>query len=973
MGIAVKVFRFTVRPKRRGGPQAFSLAEDARALGLTKVRAVQRSALYFVRGALAPKELDLLGRFLFCDPIVENFEWEACGGSLQAVPQEGAFPGPANRIELTLRPGVTDSVAEEIMRAAAEIGIAGIEAVSTGEAFDVEGEGLERSDLELLADRLLANPVIQRYAIGRIEPAFPLLAAGSGQVEHVSVAAMSDEALAGFSAERRAALDIGEMTAIRDYFRMEGRECTDVEFETIAQTWSEHCGHKTFKALIDVIVPEGTANPYPPQVDNVLGTYIKKATDEIAAPWVLSAFVDNAGILEFDDEYEMSFKVETHNHPSAIEPFGGANTGVGGVIRDVMGVSARPIAATDVLCFGPVGMDPDELPAGVLHPRRVFSGVVAGVQDYGNKMGIPTVNGGIHFDPGYTANPLVFCGCAGLAPRGLHRREARPGDRVVVIGGKTGRDGIRGATFSSMVMDSTTGEVAGASVQIGAPIVEKKVSEIVVEARDQGLYTAITDCGAGGLSSAVGEMAAKLGCDVDISRAPLKYPGLAPWEIWLSEAQERMVLAIPPAHMNEFLAMCGMNDVGVTDLGRFTGDGRLVVRYGEKVAVDLDCRFLHDGIPQRRLVASPPKAATKAAVAFATAPDAASALLRLLAHPAIASKEAVVRLYDHEVQGATVLRPFAGILHDGPSDASVIKPRETGGATGIVLSNGINPKYGKIDAYRMAVCAVDEAVRNAVSSGADPDRIAILDNFCWGDPKRPETMWTLLEAARGCHDAALAHRTPFVSGKDSFNNEYWAKDGSRASIPPSLLISAIGIVPDVGTVPGTDLKAAGNPLFLAGDFRPVFGGSVYGELFGPPEGSPDGDAVPAAASLAHEVYVAVHKAILAGCVASCHDLSEGGLAVAVAEMCLGGRLGARLEPDSPDRLASAFFFGETNGCLVIEARGERKEELLKTMDGLPFMPIGETADSGILELAAGSGVARVRIDDIVAAFRQVPR
>ena len=972
MGITTGVFRFTVRPTGPGGPQELSRAEDARALGLVKVRAVRRSCLYFVRGVFSPGELDLLGRFLFCDTVVETVSWEACGDP--AREPGGKSPELANRIEVALRPGVTDSVAEEIMRAAREIGITGIEAVSTGEVFDVEGDKLERRDLELLAGRLLANPVIHRYAIGRIEPVFPSLAAGSGQVESFPVASMSVPALEGLSTDRRAALDGPEMAAIRDHFQGLGRECTDVEFEMIAQTWSEHCGHKTFKALIDVVAPAGSANPYPPQVDNILKTYIKKATDEIAAPWVLSAFVDNAGILEFDDEYEMSFKVETHNHPSAIEPFGGANTGVGGVIRDVMGVSARPIATTDVLCFGPVDLDPDELPAGVLHPRRVQSGVVAGVQDYGNKMGIPTVNGGIHFDSGYTANPLVFCGCAGIAPRGRHRREARPGDRVVVIGGKTGRDGIRGATFSSMVMDSTTGEVAGASVQIGAPIVEKMVSETIIEARDRGLYTAITDCGAGGLSSAVGEMAAELGCDVDISRAPLKYPGLAPWEIWLSEAQERMVLAIPPGNMAEFAAMCDMNDVEATDLGHFTGEGHIVVRDGEKIAADLDCRFLHDGIPQRRLLASPPRAAAKAAALAGgaptrtAAPDARSALLGLLAHPAIASKEPTVRLYDHEVQGATVLPPFSGIRRDGPSDASVIKPRETGGTRGIVLSNGINPKYGKIDPYRMALGAVDEAVRNAVGSGADPDRIAILDNFCWGDPKRPETMWTLLEAARGCHDAALVHRTPFVSGKDSFNNEYYAKDGTRVSIPPSLLISAIGIVPDVGTPPGTDLKTTGNPLYLAGDFRPVFGGSVYTELFGAAS-----DAVPDAAARAHEVYVAIHRAILAGCVASCHDLSEGGLAVALAEMCIGGRLGARLdvkpEADRADNHTSAFLFGETNGCLVLEIVAGKANAFLKLLDGLPVQRIGETADSGLLELADEGGSAPISIDDMVAAFR----
>ncbi len=982
MGITSRTFRCAIRPKRPGGPQACSRAEDARALGLVKVRAVQRTQLYFVHGSIAPRELELLGRFLFCDSVVETFEWEECG-----LAAHGGAALQENRIEVALRPGVTDSVAEEIMRAAAEIGIEGLEAVSTGEIFDVEGEGLERSDLELLAVRLLANPVIHRYAIGRIEPSFPVPAEGSGEVESLPVATMSDEALLALSAQRRAALDLREMTAVRDCFRMEGRDCTDVEFETIAQTWSEHCVHKTFKSLIEVVVPEGVSHPYPPRVDNILKTYIKKATDEIAAPWVISAFVDNAGILEFDDEYEMSFKVETHNHPSAIEPFGGANTGVGGVIRDIMGVSARPIAATDVLCFGPVDMDSEELPEGVLHPRVVFSGVVAGVQDYGNKMGIPTVNGGIHFDPGYTANPLVFCGCAGLAPRGMHRRAAAVGDRVVVIGGKTGRDGIRGATFSSMVMDSSTGEVAGASVQIGAPIVEKKVSEVIVQARDSGLYTAITDCGAGGLSSAVGEMAAELGCDVDIAKAPLKYPGLAPWEIWVSEAQERMVLAVPPGSMEAFAALCESDDVGVTDLGHFTGSGRLVVRYGAKVVVDLDCRFLHEGIPQRTLLASPPEVqaapalraapAVQAASEGAPDPDPSEALLALLAHPAIASKENVVRLYDHEVQGATVLRPFAGLMHDGPSDASVLKPRETSGARGLVLSNGFNPKYGAIDAYRMAVSAVDEAVRNAVSSGADPERIAVLDNFCWGDPRRPETMWTLLEAARGCHDAAIAHRTPFVSGKDSFNNEYRAKDGLSVSIPPSLLISAIGIAPDVDACPGTDLKDVGNPLYLAGDFRPAFGGSVYAELFGAqslPAGSTD-DSVPEASPHAHATYLAIHRAMLSGCVASCHDLSEGGLAVAAAEMCLGGRLGAWLRVENLRDLPAATLFGETNGCLLLEIRSGREADFLSAMDALPLSRVGAVSASGWLEISAVHRAAEtaatlsVSVGDIVAASK----
>lgn len=899
-------------------------------------------------------------------------------------------PSGSRRIDVALRPGVTDPVADEALRAARELGVSGIESISTGFAYDIEGDDLGDDDLRLLAERLLCNAVIQYWAIGEIVPQRPAEAAGSGAVELIDVAAMDDDALLALSAQRRAALDLVEMSAIRDWYRSEKRACTDAEFETIAQTWSEHCVHKTFKALIEVKVPAGStaagsASPYPHFVDNVLKSYIKKATDEIAAPWVLSAFVDNAGILEFDGEHEISFKVETHNHPSAIEPFGGANTGVGGVIRDVMGVSARPIAATDVLCFGLPETRPEDVPAGSLHPRRIINGVIAGVQDYGNKMGVPTVNGGIHYDPGYAANPLVYCGCAGIAPKGRHPRNAAAGDRVVVLGGRTGRDGLRGATFSSMVMDSSTGELSGASVQIGAPIVQKKVSEALLLARDAGLYSAITDCGAGGLSSAVGEMASELGADVDLARAPLKYHGLAPWEIWLSEAQERMVVAVPPATMEALRSICVALDVELTDLGHFTGNGRLVVRNGAAKVIDLDCNFLHSGPPQRKLVASPPlpvpaappsttQAPGHRSAAGSAAPGIAETLLAILAHPAVASKESTVRLYDHEVQGATILRPYDGIVADGPQDAAVLKPRESKGSVGITLSNGFNHRYGAADPYRMAVCAIDEAVRNAVAVGTDPDRIAVLDNFCLGDPKRPETMWTLIESARGCYDAALVHRTPFVSGKDSFNNEYLAPDGTaagaRVSIPPSLLISAIGIVPDVGSVPGSDFKAAGNPLYLVGRPVPSFGGSIYAELFGIPEGSDP--AVPAAATGVHETYRALHQAIVAGLVRSCHDLSDGGLAVAVSEMCMGGRTGASIDTgaslDAGVAGSVPMLFGETNGCLVVEVDASKAAEFEKRLASVPCSRLGTTDSSQRLAMAAGGTSVEIPIADLIAAF-----
>ncbi|HEY4720798.1 MAG TPA: phosphoribosylformylglycinamidine synthase subunit PurS, partial [Anaerolineae bacterium] len=789
-------------------PRADGLLVDAHALGIDRVTHIEVHDLYFIEGDLSPEDLRRLAAQLLSDPVAQTFQWRSVesSGVVHLVGQDMQ----TFAIETALRPGVTDPVAEQIVRCAKEIGVSGVARAATGQSFCVCGD-LTEADLHTLARRLLANAVIQRYALGAIEPIFPPPAASSGLVEIFPIRSFDDDRLLALSKERRAALDLAEMQAIQAYFRSIDRDPTDVEFETIAQTWSEHCVHKTFKALVTVDqgsgigVRENTvdksaiSNQKSEIIDGILKTFIRAATEQINAPWVRSAFVDNAGIIDFDDEYEVSFKVETHNHPSAIEPFGGANTGVGGVIRDVMGVSAKPIAATDVLCFGPQDLDPKLLPEGVLHPRRIQSGVVAGVQDYGNKIGIPTVNGAILYDDGYTSNPLVFCGCVGLAPKNSHPRQPQPNDRVIVLGGRTGRDGLRGATFSSMTMDAQTGEVAGASVQIGDPITEKGVIEVILRARDLKLYTAITDCGAGGLSSAVGEMASTCGGDVDLQLVKLKYPGLAPWEIWLSEAQERMVLAVPVSNTAKLQAICDTFDVELTDIGAFNGSGHLSVRYGDQVVLDLANEFLHEGLPRRSLIAvsGQRSAITQHATRNTQQSNYNATLLTLLSSPNIVSKANVIRIYDHEVQGGTVVKPLTGALNDGPSDACVLKPFGTKGTTGIVLSNGINPELGKIDAYVMAVNVIDEAIRNAVAVGADPDRIALLDNFCWGDPLRPETLGSLIEAARGCYAAAVHYRAPFISGKDSFNNEYLGTDGLRHAIPSTLLISAIGLIDDV--------------------------------------------------------------------------------------------------------------------------------------------------------------------------------
>ncbi|MGB8647767.1 MAG: phosphoribosylformylglycinamidine synthase subunit PurS [Anaerolineae bacterium] len=973
-------------------PRAAGLLADAHALGLHNLVRLECHDLYFIEAETSRVDLEPLAVRLLVDPISQQYRWREPG---DAQPAQQV-------IETALRPGVTDRVATEIVRAARLLGIQGVERAATGQRFVLHGAcPLSNQELETLARRLFANPVIQRYALGEIEPSLPHDAAPSDRVDIIPLRELNAEQLLTLSVERRAALDLAEMSAIQKYFEREGRDPTDIEFEMIAQTWSEHCIHKTFRAQIDV----AASAAWPAQAERINGllrTFIRAATEQIAAPWVRSAFVDNAGIIDFDEEFEISFKVETHNHPSAIEPFGGANTGIGGVIRDILGVSAKPIAATDVLCFGPQDLALEQLTEGVLHPRRIRSGVVAGIQDYGNKIGIPTVNGAILYDPGYTANPLVFCGCVGMAPKGKHPRQPQPGDRIIVLGGRTGRDGLRGATFSSMTMDAQTGEVAGASVQIGDPITEKGLVEVIVRARDQGLYHAITDCGAGGLSSAVGEMARECGAAVDMGQVRLKYSGLSPWEIWLSEAQERMVLAVPEVHLPALQALCDDYDVELTDIGAFAASGRICVRYGERTVLDLDAEFLHEGIPQRHLTAILPQKGFGLVGKADGRTDASAVLLDLLAHPNIASKADIIRVYDHEVQGGTIIKPLTGVMNDGPSDACVIKPLGTRGTRGIALACGINAEFGKYDPYHMAVSVVDEAIRNLVAVGANPERIALLDNFCWGNPLNPETLGTLVEAARGCYDAALYYGTPFISGKDSLNNEYLGADGLRHAIPPTLLISAIGLVEDINRAVTMDLKEPGNLIYLLGARRLEMSGAHI-NLIDPPLCSQefveqvkleadwqDGEhtatvagtesisaggggwkRTPGLPSGALQRYRALHQAMCTGLVRACHDVSEGGVAVAIAEMCIAGRLGATLQLETN---AEASLFSEANGSLLVEVRPNDAPAFEKHFErDQEFWRVGVVTDTGRLLSSVTNPSAHgisLPVDDLVRAWSE---
>ena len=590
-------------------------------------------------------------------------------------------------IDIAYRPGVTDNEGESVLLGARRAEIAGLEHVRTLRRVYLRGT-LEYEQIEELAYELLANDLVEASLVslpddtgaatifyGRlVEPPQP----HAPRITTIGLRQAGDAELQRISRAGVLALDLAEMQAIRDYYVEIGRDPTDGELETLAQTWSEHCSHKTFKALIEYRETADGGLEIPSTIDGLLKTFFIAETRRIDPPWLLSAFVDNAGIVAFGDDDAISVKVETHNHPSALEPFGGANTGVGGVVRDVLGVSGQPIANLDVLCFGPQDLPHQSLPDGVLHPQRIAEGVVAGVRDYGNKLGVPTVAGAVLYDAGYTRNPLVFCGTIGLARRDQHVTGAQAGDAIVVLGGRTGRDGIHGATFSSEELTHETAETVGAAVQIGDPITEKKVIDVVLQARDLGLYRAITDCGAGGLSSAVGEMGEHVGARVELAEVPLKYAGLQPWEIWLSEAQERMVLAVPPDRLDAFLKLCRDEDVEATHIGSFGDDRRLLVSFGGATLVDLQMGFLHDGRPQRRMQAHWEPAGATSEPAPSLEPSAlAERLLALLAHPNIATKEPIVRSYDHLVQGRTLQGPLGGANGSAPTDAAIVQPRHT--------------------------------------------------------------------------------------------------------------------------------------------------------------------------------------------------------------------------------------------------------------------------------------------------------
>ncbi len=922
--------RLTIR-STHPDPRVRALVLGASQLGLSLTGDVDIADVIFVDGDLDDDDRERLQRVLV-HPLLQVGSWDLPGG---------------RSVEITPHAGVTNSDADAVMHAALTLGVP-IRSAGTARRLEFD-DAEDTSVIDGVIARLVANPIVDRWAYGPIEMNAPDTGAAVVDAEIIALRSLDDDELLAVDRNRSLSLDLAELHVIQEHYERLDRDPTDVELETLAQTWSEHCAHKTFRAVIDLHDGNQVSEVVP------LLQQLRHSTDTIDAPFVRSAFVGNAGVIEFTAGTTIAVKAETHNHPSAVEPFGGANTGVGGVIRDVLGMAHRPVAITDVLCFGPADLLIDQLPDGSLHPLRIRAGVVDGVADYGNKIGLPTVAGAVLYDPAYTTNPLVFAGCIGVAPtRALHDGP-HPGDRVVVLGGATGRDGIRGATFSSATMDATTGEVAGASVQIGDPIVEKLLIDALVGAED--LYSAITDCGAGGLSSAVGEMAESVGADVELDLVPRKYPGLEPWEVWLSEAQERMVVSITPENLPALESRCRRVGVELADIGSFTGAGRLVVRCGGAVVADLDTAFLHDGRPQRRMDAAR-RVPDRGIGAARVVADPAATLLALLAHPNISSKAGIIRRFDHEILGSTVIRPLVGSAADGHGDGVVIaQPTAT---EGFAIGIGVNPWYGLHDPEAMAVAVVDEAIRNVVAVGADPERVALLDNFSWGDPRRPSTLGDLVAAVEGCCAAAGLYRAPFVSGKDSLNNEYQGNDGLRHAVPPTLVITAIAHVPDADACVTADLKSAGDALLLVGSTSPEFAGSHLDAVQPAPRAV---GRAPAPDPAAPDRYRRLHTAIGNGLVRACHDLGEGGFAVAIAEMCIAGRRGATIDAPAHDDLATALF-SESIGRLLVEVAPHDLDAFVSTMGG-DALRVGSVTDEAVLTIA---GLGAIGLDALVAAF-----
>ena len=931
---------------------------------------------YQVKSNISEKEAERAIYDLFADPIIEFGDLNQ-----SLIDNKKLFPtSPEIAVTVGFKPGVTDN--------AGQAGLDGLmtifpevtkeSQVSTTMTYLFWGVPNDISPTWLTSK--LHNQMIERASISDRKQClnsnwpkldFPERPALMEQPSATVNLEVSDEELIEISEKGLLALNLEEMKAIQANYRnptvhsarkelgLPENAPTDAELECLAQTWSEHCCHKIFAANIHHVDHETGEDTY---IDSLFKTHIVKPTLDIQSEvdWLLSIFHDNSGVIAWNDSWSLCIKAETHNSPSALDPYGGAMTGIVGVNRDILGtgLGARPIANTDVFCFGP----PDysgHLPEGLFHPSRVFRGVHAGVRAGGNESGIPTVNGSIVFDERYLGKPLVYCGTVGIMPRILpdgrqsHDKTPQPGNIIYMVGGRVGSDGIHGATFSSLEL---TEDSPSSAVQIGDPITQKKMIDMVLEARDLGLIQVITDNGAGGLSSSVGELAELTGgADLDLAAVPLKQPGLSKWEILVSESQERMTIGINPEDCEEFEKLAKLHEVEATAVGKFTDSGAFVVRYGDETVAHLPISFLHDGCPQLQLESEWQEPKHRPIIfPSADAVEMGKILSRLMARPNVASKEWWVRSYDHEVIAQSVIKPFCGVNHDAPGDAAVIAPIQ-GKTQGAVISNGIVPRYSDIDSYAMAAASIDEALRNAVCVGVDLELIAGLDNFCWPDPvesaKTPDGRYKLAQlvrANRALDEVCRAYNLPCISGKDSMKNDA-TLDGEKISVPPTLLFSLIGNHSDVRKAVSSDFKQVGDMIYLVGETHQELGASELAFMLRDESNGESGigGRVPQIDTSRNlSLYHSLTKAMSNELVSSAHDCSDAGLAAAVAECCFGCDSGVDLDISDifhADINLNGWgaLFGESLGRILVSVKPENSKSFEASMEGHECNYLGE--------------------------------
>lgn len=897
---------------------------------------------------------------------------------------------PANyqfAVEIGFLPGVTDNVAHtsrEILEELLKKPVDKEKGVFTTKIYFLNGE-LDRETVQKLSLELY-NPVIERCKIlsaveykaqggmGKLLPVVHLTE--SGQVDTVNLDISNEELLkigregiANPDGSRRGplALDMASLDVICEYFKNEKRQPTDIELESIAQTWSEHCKHTIFAAKIDEAE------------DGFFKHYIRAATERIRKEkgkddFCLSVFSDNAGGIVFDDEWIVADKVETHNSPSALDPFGGSITGIVGVNRDAIGfgMGAKPIANRYGFCFAnPFDLKPiyrsKNADSKLLSPRRIMEGVIQGVNTGGNCSGIPTPQGFVYFDDRYKGKPLVFVGTVSMIPRKVNgkssvEKKAEPGDLVVVLGGRVGQDGIHGATFSSEALSSGSPATA---VQIGDPITQKKLSDAIVkEARDMGLYNSITDNGAGGISCSVAEMAKESGgFIVDLEKVPLKYPGLSPWQIWVSESQERMTLSIPEKNLAPFMDLMSRRGVEATVIGEFTSSGRGLVRYNGKTIFDLEMNFLHEGLP-RKVFATTYTRIKHDVPAFNEPEDYNMVMLDMVHRLNLASFEFISTQYDHEVQANSVIKPLQGPGRIN-GNASVIRPILTS-KKGVVMSQGLYPSYSDIDTYHMAAASIDTAVRNAVAVGGSLKEMALLDNFCWCDSTNPERLGQLKAAVSACYDYAVAYGAPFVSGKDSMFNDFKGFDSDfnelKLSVPPTLLVSAIGVIDDVTVCQTMDFKHADDLIYIIGETKPELGGSEYLAYTGEKLNGKAyiGNDVPQVDStLNKKLYEAYAEALSDRLISAGNSIERGGFALALAKSAMAGKLGAEIElsmiPKTGSMRNDDLLFSETQGRFIVTVAPENEKAFRDKFAGIKLACIGRVIEEPILKIRSLQG------------------